>query len=188
MNGHTLYRDIWLAQVPPTLNFLKKIIKENNFKKIIEIGTNRGGLSIWLNDNKQTDCDFVTFDITSEFLKFSPEKENIKFKIGNCFDSAFEEIKNLILSDGQVLLLCDGGDKNAEFNLFSKFLKSDDVIMCHDYVDDFETYLNVQSKYNWQTAPESSLTAISSSVSENNLTPYLYEDGKNSIWGCFKKS
>lgn len=187
MNGHTLYRDIWLAQVPSTLEFLKRVIVENNFNKIIEIGTNRGGLSIWLNDNKNLNSKLITFDITAEFLKFSPDKEGIDFRIGDCFSSAFEQIKNLITEDGQVLLLCDGGDKNTEFNLFSKFLKPNDVIMCHDYVDDYETYVNVQSKYNWQTPPESSFTAISSSVNENKLIKYLYEEGKNSIWGSFKK-
>lgn len=187
MNGHTLYRNIWLAQVPPTLEFLNKVIQENNFKHIIEIGTNRGGLSIWLNDFKKNDCKFTTFDITDQYLQFSPQAEGIDFRIGDCFSSALDQIKKLITQDGQILLLCDGGNKNFEFNIFSNFLKSNDVIMCHDFIDDDETYTSVQKKYNWQTAPESSYESIKDSVKSNNLSPYLYDDAKNSIWGCFKK-
>lgn len=188
MNGHTLYRDIWLAQVPSTLEFLNKVIQENNFAHIIEIGTNRGGLSIWLNDNKNPSTKFTTFDITAEHIQFSPSKEGIDFRVGDCFSSAYEDIKNLIKQEGQVLLLCDGGNKNSEFNIFSEFLKSNDVIMCHDYIHDYETYRNVQLKYNWQTPPESSYEIIKMYVEFYSLNPYLYDEGKNSIWGSFKKS
>lgn len=187
MNGHTLYRNIWLAQVPSTLDFLTQVIKENNFKHIIEIGTNRGGLSIWINDNKDKNTNFTTFDITAEHLQFSPTKESIDFRIGNCFSSAYNDIKNLIQQEGQILLLCDGGNKNSEFNIFSEFLKPKDIIMCHDYVHDEQTYIEVQKKYNWQTPPESFYEEIKNNVELYSLSPYLYEEGKNSIWGSFKK-
>jgi|LauGreDrversion4_2_1035121.scaffolds.fasta_scaffold19792_6 hypothetical protein len=188
MNGHTLYRDIWLAQIPPTLEFFSSLIKSNNFSQIIEIGTNRGGLSIYVNDIKDPKTQFVTYDITAQYLKFSPSKENIDFRVGDCFSQKFEEIKNLISQSGQTLLLCDGGNKIQEFALFSSYLKTGDVIMCHDFMDDFETYSNAQSKYNWQTAPESSMREIQDSVKQNNLSPYMFDQAKNSIWGCFKKN
>lgn len=188
MNGHTLYRNIWLAQIPPTLDFLKKLIDENNFKYIVEIGTNRGGLSIWLNDHKHAGCKFMTLDITSQYLQFSPETEGIDFQLGSCFDTHKNKIIEILQQEGQVLLLCDGGNKNIEFNTFAGFLKTNDVIMCHDYIDDAETYSAAQSKYNWQTPAESSISEIKESVNKFNLQPYLYEDAKNSIWGCFKKS
>jgi hypothetical protein len=44
------YKDILLAQVDDIENLFNTIFAENNICQIIEIGTNRGGLSILLSD------------------------------------------------------------------------------------------------------------------------------------------
>jgi hypothetical protein len=182
------YKNILTAQVPSTLNFLTKIISENNFEYIIEIGTNRGGLTLWLNDNKHSNCKIYSFEIFPEIPLFKNEDIDGRLIIGDIFSAECKDlIYSLIKENKQCLILCDGGNKNQEFNLFSSYLKSNDVIMLHDYYDNNEEYLQIQKETGWQTAPESDLNSIKNSLEVNNLIPYNYELGKKSLWGSFIK-
>lgn len=182
------YKNILTAQVPSTIGFLSKVILENNFGYIIELGTNRGGLTLWLNDNKNKDCKIYSFEIFPEVPLFKSEDIDGELVIGDVFS---QECKNLIISllkqEKQCLLLCDGGNKNSEFNFFSKYLKVNDVIMLHDYFDSYEEYLQTQKETGWETPPESSLQEIEESVKEYNLKQYNYQLGKKSLWGSFIK-
>lgn len=187
MEPFYFYKDICLAQIKTIDTFFTKVISENSFSRIIEIGTHRGGLTLWLSDNRPIKSTIYSFDITDEYLMIDPEKENINFIKKDVFSEAAQEIHDLISSEGQTLLLCDGGNKNYEFTLFSESLKSGDIIMCHDFVDDAETYNKVQLETNWPSPPESYMTAIEESVKKLNLQPYLFEEAKNNLWGSFKK-
>jgi len=181
------YKGVLAGQTKTTPDLLAKIIKENNFSLIIEIGTHRGGLSLWLNDNKPEACDFYTADITSEHLKIDTKKEKIKFLLGDCFTSQFETISNLIKTSEQVLLLCDGGNKEKEFKTFAPLLKVGDVIMCHDFAEDQYTYDKVQRQIGWPSNSESHIGNLTNEIHSNNLKPYLLEEAKHCFWGCFKK-
>ena len=181
------YKGVLAGQTKTTPDLLAKIIKENNFSLIIEIGTHRGGLSLWLNDNKPETCDFYTADITSEHLKIDTKKEKIKFLLGDCFTSQFETISNLIKTSEQVLLLCDGGNKEKEFKTFAPLLKVGDVIMCHDFAEDQYTYDKVQRQIGWPSNSESHIGNLTNEIHSNNLKPYLLEEAKHCFWGCFKK-
>jgi glycosyltransferase involved in cell wall biosynthesis len=180
-----VYRNILLAQTPNITHEFNNILSE--FNTIIEIGFNRGGLSIWLNDNKLKDTKLICYDITNEFLQVEPE-EGIDFRIKNCYlDINVEEIKNEINRPGKTLVLCDGGDKNFEFNTFSKLLKKGDVIMCHDYCENQNDYSKITSRIGWPTPGESFYESIEDSIKNNNLTPYRYDEFKNVLWGSFIK-
>jgi predicted O-methyltransferase YrrM len=63
MKQFIVYKDILTAQLPSTVDFLQKVIDENDFQSIIEIGTNRGGLTLWLNDHKKDSTKIYTFEI-----------------------------------------------------------------------------------------------------------------------------
>jgi len=187
MEPFYFYKNICLAQTNTIDIFFKKVILENSFSRIIEIGTNRGGLTLWLSDNRPEKCDIYSFDITDEYLMIDPKKENINFIQKDVFSEASQEIHDLISSEGQTLLLCDGGNKNNEFAIFAKSLKLGDIIMCHDFIDDAETYNKIQSETNWPSPPESHMRIIQESVNQLNLKPYLFEEAKNNLWGSFKK-
>lgn len=186
-SSYLTYRGVLVGQTKTTPALLDKIIKKNNFSLIIEIGTHRGGLSLWLNDNKPDDCEFYTADITTEHLKIDAQKEKINFLLGDCFTTHFETISNLIKTHKQVLLLCDGGNKQQEFKTFAPLLKPGDVIMCHDFVDDLQTYEKVQQQIGWPSIPESHMDVLVKEIQINNLKPYLFEEAKHCFWGCFKK-
>jgi glycosyltransferase involved in cell wall biosynthesis len=183
--GFFTYKNILLAQTPGIVEIFGQILPQ--FDNIIEIGFNRGGLSVWLNDNKSERAELICYDITDEFLEVSPG-EKINFRIKDCYlPETIKEIENEIKRHGKTLVLCDGGDKNFEFNTFSKFLKCGDVIMCHDYSESIESYIEITSKINWPTPGESFYKKISESVRNHNLLPFKYEEFKNVLWGSFAK-
>ena len=188
MRQFIYYKDILTAQLPSTLDFLTKIISENNFETIIEIGSNRGGLTLWLNDNKNLNSKIYSFEIFPEVPLFKDEDIDGSLIIGDVFS---EDCKQLIISllkeKKQCLILCDGGDKIKEFNLFAKFLKRNDVIMLHDYCDDIEEYQTIQKQTGWETPAESNLNSILETIEFNNLEKYNYNLGKQSLWGSFIK-
>lgn len=187
MKQFIVYKNILSAQLPSTVNFLQKVIDENDFQSIIEIGTNRGGLTLWLNDNKKSNTKLYSFEIFKHVPLIHSEQIDGELIIDNIFsENSINKIKN-ILSKGQCLILCDGGNKNDEFNLFSKFLKSGDIIMLHDYADDLNEYSKIQEETGWETIHESSLDRIQEAIDKNSLKRYLYELGKKSIWGSFQK-
>jgi GT2 family glycosyltransferase/23S rRNA U2552 (ribose-2'-O)-methylase RlmE/FtsJ len=183
--GFLTYKNILLAQTPNIVKEFSKILYE--FDTIIEIGFNRGGLSIWLNDNKRESTKLICYDITNEFNQVSTE-EGIDFRIKDCYsNSSINEIKREIIKGGRTLVLCDGGDKNFEFNTFSRFIKKGDVIMCHDYCENQNDYHNITSRIEWPTEGESFYESIKDSIKDNNLLPYKYDEFKNVLWGSFIK-
>lgn len=123
--------------------------KENSFSRIIEIGTDFGGLTNLLADlNISKGIDIYTYDINPD--RFVSHNDKIIFSNEDVF-SIEEKIADLISSEGRTLLLCDGGNKRKEFAVFHKFLKSGDVIMAHDYAPDDKTFTEkyVGKIWNW---------------------------------------
>lgn len=108
-------------------------------KMVIEIGTSKGGLSSLLSACvAHYGGEFHTMDVhdDGDYNQY-PLHGNAKFHCADCFEPAtMENIRILIQSEGLCFLLCDGGNKIREFNEFSKFLKSGDVIGGHDWIDE----------------------------------------------------
>lgn len=180
------FEGVHVGQTPNIKKIFKKILPE--FDRIIEIGTDVGGLSLFLHKNKNEKCDLISYDIDKTFNKVS-DSYGIDFRIGDCFsDDIHNEIKQLILDESKkVLLLCDGGDKNREFNLFSQYLKKDDVIMCHDYSENDLDFSIMKDNAGWGHPPESHLKFIQETIDKNNLSKFHYDEFKSVIWGSFKK-
>lgn len=173
------------AQVPKAAETFKQIIKD--FDTIIEIGYHRGAFSKWIYQNKKESSKFITYDIFDDARQIF-DKE-IDFRVKDCFEEkTVQEIKSLIQNSKKVLLLCDGGNKISEFNLYSAFLKSGDVIMLHDYHDASlpESYEDFVGP-NWGSGPESHYVGIQKAVNENKLEKYKYDIFRTVIWGSFIK-
>jgi len=185
--------NIQAAQVPNTLNIFSKIIKE--FDTIIEIGTNRGGFSIWLNDNKKENCAFLSYDINPKCIEIPITHRAYKcINIQDCFSSSsIEQLSQIIKNGGRILFLCDGGNKVNEFNLYCKFLKLNDVIMLHDYADspnELQNWNNIKQQYNIVGAfhnYESCYEQIQNAVKSNGLEKFMYDEFLDIFWGSFIK-
>jgi len=179
------YKNILLGQTPNITTFFSPIIKD--YDCIIEIGYHRGGLSLWLNDNKKNNCNLYCFDISDE-NRLVNDNENISFIVSDCLlNKTISQIKNLIQDSGKTLVLCDGGNKELEFEIYSKFLKTDDVIMLHDYSHDNDDYIKLSQLQNWVSVSESHYNNIKDTVSKNHLEPFYYDEFKSVFWGSFIK-
>lgn len=172
------------AQTSKVESAFRSILKE--FDLIVEIGFSRGAFSLWLHRNKRVDTKLVSYDIT--FASKEVDNSDIDFRQGDCFDDiVINEIKSLIELSGRVLVLCDGGYKEREFNLYSKFLKPEDVIMLHDYAHSDSQYNQICLELGWQTEAESRFDNIQDAIKINKLTPYKYDAFKDVLWGSFSK-
>lgn len=173
------------SQTPSVIIPFKKII--NKFDRIIEIGFYKGGFTLWLYQNKNKNTELIAYDINPKY-KDQSITEPIDFRIGDCFNSRKEEIFSFINAPGRTLVLCDGGNKEEEFKLFGKILKSKDVIMLHDYAHSLEDYNSIKKSLGWPTPAESFYDNIKEFCKENNLLPYKYKSFKSVLWGSFIKA
>jgi 23S rRNA U2552 (ribose-2'-O)-methylase RlmE/FtsJ len=182
---HFLHVDGVIAAQTPRIEAAFNTVL-NEFSTIIEIGFDRGALSLWLYRNKTENTKLVSYDIS--FGSKMINDNNIDFRLGDCFNQEIiDEIKSLIQLPGKTLVLCDGGNKEREFALYSTFLKSGDVIMLHDYAHSSEDYERVLSETGWRTAAESRFENIQQPIESCGLIPYHYDMFKDALWGSFSK-
>ena len=173
------------AQSKHIIKPFSMILKD--FEQIIEIGTFTGAFTYWLSENKLESCEITSYDINSYNLLINSIKDT-KLQISDCFEpETISEIKSLINRPKRTLLLCDGGDKETEFKLFSRFLKSGDVVMLHDYSETSEEYEKIKKELDWPTVSESHYKNLERYLPELNLKPYLYDTFKQVLWGSFIK-
>jgi hypothetical protein len=188
-------KEEWIAsQMFIVIDYFEKLMIDKKFDEVIEIGTNKGGLTIILNEIKRKhnlSYNIHTFDIhlydTTKMTDMSKEysdrlreyfdKNNIKGIYDDCFSEAsIKYIKDILASNKKVCLLCDGGDKPKEFNHFADFLKSQDVIMAHDY--------GPYSGWGWIEIRYENIKDI---ITKNNLKEYTKTDFKQVAWACYER-
>jgi hydroxymethylpyrimidine pyrophosphatase-like HAD family hydrolase len=128
----------------------------------------------------------ISFDIDGTINHTN--RTDIDFRVQSCFDEQpFNEIIELIQSEGRTLVVCDGGDKPKEFNTFSKYLKSGDVIMAHDYCESQTEWKEKTDYWQWPYEADTFPQSIESGIKENNLEPYKYEEMKFLLWASYIK-
>lgn len=145
------------------------------FARIIEIGTDYGGLTNLLASLEiSKNINIYTFDVSNS--RFISHDNKIIFYHKDVF-SIETEIGKMIASEGRTLLLCDGGDKKKEFEIFHRYLKTGDIIMAHDYAstpEDFkENYFG--KIWNWHEFQDSF-------ADFNGLEPYMQDLFKKYAW------
>lgn len=157
----------------------------STFKNVIEIGTYNGGLTSWLFDNLTIDgAKLISYDIDGTINHTN--RTDIDFRVDDCFaEKPFKDIIDLIQSEGRTLVVCDGGDKPKEFNVFSEYLKSGDVIIAHDYKENDEEWKQKTDYWQWPYAADTTPDMISEAISKNNLEPYKYEEMKFLLWASY---
>jgi cephalosporin hydroxylase len=178
-------------QVPNIKYFFEKLLVEENFDVIIELGTSLAGLTYILDDivkENNLKHNIHTFDIGyRDYVEKQLNERNCVYHILDERDAIYKStVVDLMTNNAKVLLLCDGGNKKEEFNRYSEYLKSGDVIMAHDYCHDRDLFENEikDTIWNWF---EISFSDIENSVKDNNLIIYPKVDFKNAVWACYQK-
>lgn|SRR3990167_3689828 len=133
-----------MAQTPRAIALWEKVLNENEFKRIIEIGSYKWGMSLlFYLFCLQKKAEFYTYDVE----KFTPPRVvreiglTKHFKMLDVF-SIEKEIGKLIQKEGKTIVYCDGGNKANELEVFHKYLKSGDIIAVHDWGTEIDAYPN----------------------------------------------
>ena len=192
MQGHFIYEDLIISQVPNIKVYFEKLFNELKPKQILEIGTFDGGLTLMmrniLDEINLSSTTIRTYDLNDQ-KRLKSKNRNIEILTENLFSYSYSElekedvVKEFIQRNGRTIVICDGGSKKNEFRLLSKFLKLDDIIMAHDYAPN-ENYFNqhINNKiWNWLEIQDSD---INESCEQYNLIPYMEEELRNVVWVC----
>lgn len=151
---------------------------------VIEIGTSKGGMSSLLSACvSKYGGEFHTFDVHNDgdYNQY-PLYGNSTFHLQNCFVGA-GDIGDLISRSGLCFVLCDGGNKPMEFNIFSDMLKVGDVIAAHDWID--ETVPGYSPLYwGWCETPTARLQEA---INRNSLVDFEPKWFRYSAWCCKQK-
>ncbi len=162
--GHVPFFGCFGQQTPAAFLSINRLLNVHSFDTIIEIGSHDFGLSTPLAlycalSRMPAQCDnanepvlyknnthhkrpktFYTFDYV---LRDRNAALMIQY-LGGHFKQAdmltnetnIEDLRSLIRSSGSVLLLCDGGCKKRELDLYGEALKNGDFVMLHDWAYD----------------------------------------------------
>ena len=182
--GGGLYKGIFSQQNKNFYPAFEKLFAQENIVRVLEIGTATGGFIRAVRD--LTNAEIITYDVKETRHKSALEENNITVNVTSVFDD-FAFIEDYISAEGQVLVLCDGGDKIKEFSVFSRMIKSGDIIMAHDYSYDENMYQAYIKNNVWRWC-EIQYKDIALPVAENNLEPVLTEDFQEAVWTCWKKA
>jgi hypothetical protein len=182
--GGGLYKGIFTQQNKNFYPAFEKLFAQENIVRVLEIGTATGGFIRAMRD--LTDAEIITYDVKQTNHKATLEENNITVNVQSVFED-YEAVEEYISGKGQVLVLCDGGNKIKEFEVFSRILKSGDIIMAHDYSYDENLYQAYIKNHVWRWC-EIQYKDIALPVSLNNLEPHMTEEFQEAVWTCWKKA
>jgi len=131
------------------LKLLEHYIAYEHPQYVVEIGSQKGGLSVYLGTVACATQQFLfhTFEINKSQAWNDRTNEGIghwfetmesispycKSHEVDIFSKATYDYINQFASKYKTLIICDGGDKRREVKLYSGLLKTNDIIMAHDF-------------------------------------------------------
>ena len=122
-----------------TFDLISRVLDEYPYvKRIIELGTYTGSLSIYLGlEGIRLSAPVYTFDIKRQFTSATACIFN-SLQIEFTEMDVFEKRETLFeLFDEPIFLLCDGGNKANEFIMSVPKLQSGSIVAVHDYNVEF---------------------------------------------------
>lgn len=182
--GGGLYKGIFTQQNKNFYPAFEKLFAQENIVRVIEIGTATGGFIRAVRD--LTNAEIITYDVIETKHKATLEENNISVNVQSVFED-YDAVEDYISRKGQTLVLCDGGNKIKEFEVFSRILKSGDIIMAHDYSRDENLYQAYIKNHVWRWC-EIQYKDIALPVADNNLEPYMTDEFQEAVWTCWKKA
>lgn len=191
--GHTSYKGYIAQQHNNVFEVFEEFLNKIKPNQILEIGTAGGGFTLFLRDTLNNigleKTKIKSFDVLPCNWYDNIRENDIEIILDNIFDHSYQNLEKpdmvapFIQQEGTTLVLCDGGFKIGEFRMLSPFLKVNDFIMAHDYIDTVENFNeNYKDKiWNWCEIKDSD---ISESCVENQLVPFMDEEFKKVVWVC----
>lgn len=185
----SVYDYLWAAQQNHNcFEVFHNFINGVKPKRILEIGAALGGLTSFLKytvDNSNINCDILSFDIYEHHWYNEIRDMGVDLRVENIFSSDYTSVSPYVIdyikSNGTTAVFCDGGNKIAEFNLLSNYLKPGDFIFAHDYAIDKEYFdKEIYKKiWNWFEISEADIT---DACKKNNLIDYNRDVFQSIVW------
>lgn len=159
-------------------------------QRILEIGTALGGFTEFLKlctDSLSLDTKILSYDIHEHPWYGEIRNKGIDIRVENIFNPEWTTVKNEVIEfvqqEGITIVLCDGGWKIGEYNIFSKLIKNGDYILVHDYCLDADSFeKEIKNKiWNWCEIMEKD---IETAGKENHLIPFQQEIFEKVVWNC----
>jgi hypothetical protein len=176
------YKNVATMQANGYEEVFKDFLNKEFFDLIIELGTRSGGLTLFLADNSNVPVhSFEKFKnfLTKPVIK-KLETKGVVLHFADALNS--NAVPNLVKkTTGRILLLCDNGDKVREVSQFAPVLKSNDVIMGHDYFATLDDYHNQNF---WK-----SCEIMDEHIDYNIVEKYYpyYDKFKDVVWVCTRR-
>ena len=167
------------------------LFEKENIDNVIDIGTCQGGTTFFVNDLVKLKCK-NSYTMTVDINGFPWMNFMTEFGIDFRQDDADTEggllcsiIQETVQKGGKTLVICDGGSKINEVIIYSKLIKSGDIIICHDYSENREDFeKNVNGKvWNWCEITYQDISPVHHLLDRHAL----YHEFRNKVWGCFIK-
>ena len=108
-----------------------RIINDYDVYTFIELGAHVGGLaSILVWRSRFAPFRYIGYEILSPIID-----DNVKNNCAIYSKDIFKHPEEIVPkdNDGKIFIYCDNGNKVKEMQVFHKFLRSGDIIACHDY-------------------------------------------------------
>ena len=192
-DGLSAYSNHAAQQSHNAFRVFYNFIKETKPSQIVEIGTALGGFTAFLKlvcNELNLNTYILSYDIYSKPWYDDIIKMGVDVRVEDIFTNTDYGVQShaidSIKKPGTSIVLCDGGNKINEFNIFSNFLKNNDFILAHDYAKDrttFDSYIN-RKIWNWLEIQDSDISAACIS---NNLMDYNQEIFNSVAWVCKQK-
>jgi cephalosporin hydroxylase len=195
--GGFAYGYLFMAQHHNAKTIFSQFLNNVKPSRILEIGTMHGGLTLMLRDILDEinlyDSIIRTYDINNQdFLRPLVTNRKVEVLTKNLFNDNYtnfrdidaqNEIAEFIQKEGLSIVLCDGGCKRCEFNLIAPLLKTNDIIMAHDYAPNHHYFTkNMKDKiWDWMEIQDSDIENISKIY---QLQPYYQDLLINIAWCC----
>lgn len=151
-------------------------------KTIIEIGSLNGGFTTALGVHAwRIGCEIYSFDTCvapDENWKALAQFLRISFVNRDCFSLEGKSmISRMLQANGTTILMCDGGNKAAEFNEFAQGLKPGGIIAAHDHCKDGEFWVCSEIKKE----------DVNETVDKCGLEPFMQESFDMAGWLVYRK-
>jgi cephalosporin hydroxylase len=122
---------------PLSIWTLERVLTETQPKRIIELGTGSGLLTIYLAMwARLNQARVITYDhqLIEEGVLHVLRDLSVTVRTADILSGESDgEIRKSLHSDNRVLLYCDNGRKMQELATFAPLLKRNDILGCHDY-------------------------------------------------------
>ena len=201
-SGWHVYKGTTIMQHDNISNKLRILFNDTKPSQILEIGTSSGGLTLLIRDILD-ELDLInssirSYDIIEMSRYFLDEaikngakielliKNIFKEKYDDVIESEKDDVVDYIQQKGRTIIMCDGGCKMWEFNIFAKYLKPNDIIMAHDYSPDmgyFEEFIKGKI-WDWCEVKDAD---IQESINKYELEPFMRDDFREVVWVCMIK-